>query len=189
MHHVDTCRQQQGAPNSSRDQGAGQHIALAVARGLHWLHTHGIVHGDIRPSKGSAHNDKELAAHSGSHCTRLCRPSTTISSLPSMRNLEPLGCEGMCEMSGLAAVLLGDNGRDVKLADAGLSAFMHHDYMAAKSNIGPFIYTVGSCALVSASGSNGSDRASRLAEMTMRYPSIKPDRQLELEQCTHGATS
>ena len=77
MHHVDTCRQQQGAPNSSRDQGAGQHIALAVARGLHWLHTHGIVHGDIRPSKGSAHNDKELAAHSGSHCTRLCRLSTS----------------------------------------------------------------------------------------------------------------
>ena len=105
-----------------------------------------------------------------------------------MRNLEPLGCEGMCKMPGLAAVLLGDNGRDVKLADAGLSAFMHHDYMAAKSNIGLFIYTVGSCSLVSASGSNGSDRASRLAEMTMRYPSIKPDRQLELEQCTHGAT-
>ena len=43
-----------------------------------------------------------------------------------------------------SAVLLGDNGRDVKLADAGLAAFMHHDYMAAKSNLGPFIYTVGS---------------------------------------------
>lgn len=39
------------------------------------------------------------------------------------------------------AVLLGE-GRDVKLADAGLSTFMKHDYMAAKSNLGPFIYTV-----------------------------------------------
>ena len=58
-------------------------------------------------------------------------------------------------------MLLGDNGRDVKLADAGLSAFMHHDYMAAKSNIGPFIYTVGSCSVVSAFGSSRSDRASR----------------------------
>ena len=45
-------RQQQGAPHSSGEQGAGQHIALAIARGLHWLHTHGIVHGDVRPSKG-----------------------------------------------------------------------------------------------------------------------------------------
>lgn len=49
----------------------------------------------------------------------------------------------MVKMHASTAVLLGDNGRDVKLADAGLSAFMHHDYMAAKSNIGPFIYTVG----------------------------------------------
>lgn len=39
-------------------------------------------------------------------------------------------------------MLLGDNGQDVKLADAGLASFIHHDYRAAKSNLGPFIYTV-----------------------------------------------
>ncbi len=38
-------------------------------------------------------------------------------------------------------MLLGE-GRDAKLADAGLAAFMHHDYMAAKSNLGRFIWTV-----------------------------------------------
>ncbi len=43
----------EGAPKN-REVGAGRRIALAVARALHWLHTNGIVHGDLRPSKGAA---------------------------------------------------------------------------------------------------------------------------------------
>ena len=87
------CRQQQGAPNSSRDQGAGQHIALAVARGLHWLHTHGIVHGDIRPSKGFAHNDKELAVHCGMPLYQAVHPVNIPSAAchPCEITFEPLG--------------------------------------------------------------------------------------------------
>jgi hypothetical protein len=112
-----------------------------VARGLHWLHTHGIVHGDIRPSKGlftlarkrplsPACINQELVIHAiaGEDLKGMFLCFTIII---------------MVKMHAPTAVLLGDNGRDVKLADAGLSAFMHHDYMAAKSNIGPFIYTVG----------------------------------------------
>ena len=30
----------------------GRSIALDIARGLHWLHTNGIVYLDLRPSKG-----------------------------------------------------------------------------------------------------------------------------------------
>ena len=40
------------------------------------------------------------------------------------------------------AVLLG-KGTEVRLADAGLARFMHLDYMAAESSVGPFTWTVG----------------------------------------------
>lgn len=39
------------------------------------------------------------------------------------------------------AVMLAD-GQDAKLADAGLAAFLHHDFLAAKSNVGRFVWTV-----------------------------------------------
>ena len=39
------------------------------------------------------------------------------------------------------AVLLG-TGTEVRLADAGLARFMHHDYMAAESSVGAFTWTV-----------------------------------------------
>jgi hypothetical protein len=38
-------------------------------------------------------------------------------------------------------VLLG-KGTEVRLADAGLARFMHRDYMAAESSVGPFTWTV-----------------------------------------------
>lgn len=50
-------------------------------------------------------------------------------------------CTLMMQMYLTRAVLLGDK-RSVKLADAGLAALMHIDYMAAKSNVGPFSWTV-----------------------------------------------
>ncbi len=53
-------------------------------------------------------------------------------------------------MIHIRAVLLGDK-RTVKLADAGLAALMHIDYMAAKSNVGPFSWTVSLTAFAHAS--------------------------------------
>lgn len=41
--------QRSGEP---REAGHGSDIALAVARGLQWLHANDIVHQDLRPSKG-----------------------------------------------------------------------------------------------------------------------------------------
>ncbi len=41
----------------------------------------------------------------------------------------------------VSAVLIGSGGA-VKLADAGLAAFLHRDYIAAESAVGPFAWTV-----------------------------------------------
>lgn len=34
-----------------------------------------------------------------------------------------------------------DEDGTAKLADAELSKYMHHDYMAAKANVGPYVWT------------------------------------------------
>ena len=42
------------ARGRTHERGAGRHIALGLARALHWLHaTAGIVHQSLRPSKGA----------------------------------------------------------------------------------------------------------------------------------------
>jgi len=139
---------------AKRQQGAGQHIALAVARGLHWLHTNGIVHGDLRPSKGvCSFPDVQVDRPPGmwGWCCRAGGPRGRNREALRLLCLHAVGQERCLAFSQpnkpratnvcLRAVLLGDK-RSVKLADAGLAALMHIDYMAAKSNVGPFSWTV-----------------------------------------------
>jgi hypothetical protein len=147
-------QQQQGPGRGAAHRAGGGARPALAAHPRHCARRHPAVqrlaHSDIIPGCPAYPQ------------TRLCHPPIDMPSVARHTCtiifvcvcVQPLGCEGASEMPGLTAVLLGDNGRDVKLADAGLSAFMHHDYMAAKSNIGPFIYTVGGFLFASSRGSS-----------------------------------
>lgn len=135
-------------------QGLGKRIALDIARGLHFLHTHRIVSAGccLDPSmhmKAYAILASVSSIAAASELTKYSMAAVTPACLWNRRSFK---CNFGMQRSLLAImqvhmdvkspnVLLGRNNL-AKLADVGLAKFLHKDYLSVAKSVGTFAWSV-----------------------------------------------